>query len=120
MNFSGITVFTDRYITNNIVDRVQSKIKIAWLLESKAINPYMYQSIKQVENKFDYILTHDEELSCKHNEYLISYDVFKLLINKSYNGKRYWDTMSLYYALSHKINNADNSALKFWLELLDY
>lgn len=83
-------------------------------------NMLQYMETHHVFNELFHILTHDEELSCKHNEYLISYDVFKLLINKSYNGKRYWDTMSLYYALSHKINNADNSALKFWLELLDY
>jgi len=58
--FDGITVFADKDIIH--VDNVQSKYKICWLLEPKLFEPWAYEYIKQIENKFDIILTYDREL----------------------------------------------------------
>lgn len=68
--FSGITVFTDRYARSTIVDAVKSKLKILWLLEPPVIRPELYQNLEQVENKFDYILTYDENLLTRGSKYL--------------------------------------------------
>jgi hypothetical protein len=66
--YDGITIFTDFFIYNNVVDTVKSKIKIAWLLEPKVIYPIIYD-IYKIENKFDYILTFDEDLLNRGNKY---------------------------------------------------
>ncbi|MFZ4796006.1 MAG: glycosyltransferase family 10 domain-containing protein [Bacteroidia bacterium] len=67
-DFDGITLFTDQYIYSDIVDKVKSKIKIAWLLEPKVINPNIY-NISNIQNKFDYIFTHDSNLLNLNNKY---------------------------------------------------
>lgn len=61
-NFNGITIFTDNHLRSNIVDTVTSPYKIGWLCESKSVMPYTIESIKTIENKFDYFFTHDKEL----------------------------------------------------------
>ena len=80
-DFNGITVFTDRYIDFNF-DLVKSDLKIFWLLEPKAINPYGYSKIIEIESKFDYakkmsggyvnngiyILYYDEDLTIKQEQ----------------------------------------------------
>jgi hypothetical protein len=68
-DFNGITVFTDRYIDFNF-DLVKSDLKIFWLLEPKAINPYGYSKIIEIESKFDYILTYDSELLKRSEKYI--------------------------------------------------
>lgn len=70
MKFDGVTIFTDRFIDEPLIDTVQSKIKIFWLLEPRAINPRGYDLIEQIEDKFDYILTYDSELLNKNNKYI--------------------------------------------------
>lgn len=67
--FNGITVFTDRYIDFNF-DSVKSDIKIFWLLEPRAVRPYGYSKIIEIENKFDYILTYDSELLKRSKKYI--------------------------------------------------
>jgi len=68
-DFNGITVFTDRYIDFNF-DLVKSDLKIFWLLEPRAINPYGYSKIIEIESKFDYILTYDSELLKRSEKYI--------------------------------------------------
>ena len=70
MDWDGVTVFTDNHFDKEIVDRVSSKIKIAWLLESKSITPKAYSSMVNFEHKFDYIITHDSELLKRGNKYI--------------------------------------------------
>jgi hypothetical protein len=62
MIYDGPTVFTDWYIFSNLVDKVKSNLKIAWLVEPSSIHPRMYQQIHTVSYKFDYIFTFDDEL----------------------------------------------------------
>lgn len=56
-NWDGTTVFTDDMCFSNYVDNITSKRKIAWLLESPGVKPYVYENIKYVQHKFDYIFT---------------------------------------------------------------
>jgi hypothetical protein len=60
--YDGITLFTDDYILDPIVDQVKSKFKIAWCLESPAVKPHIHNNLHLVSNKFDYFLTYREDL----------------------------------------------------------
>ncbi len=62
MHFDGITVFTDHFIFSQFPDRVKSKVKIAWIIESEAVHPWAFQNITKVEDKFDHIFTYKKEL----------------------------------------------------------
>ncbi len=84
MRFDGITVFTDNYLNNPIIDEVKSTIKVAWLLESKAINPIIYKIIKKTEKKFDYIFTYDKRLLKRSKKYI------KCLVGGSWVDKEDW------------------------------
>ena len=69
MDYDGITLFTDDFIFDPVVDRVSSRLKIAWLFEPPCFSNY-YQRILEVEDKFDYILTYDENLLKRSPKYL--------------------------------------------------
>ncbi len=84
MKFDGITVFTDNYLNNPIVNKVKSTIKVAWLLESKAINPNIYKIIKKTEKKYNYIFTHDKGLLKRSKKYR------KCLVGGSWIDKGDW------------------------------
>lgn len=71
MEYDGITIFTDGYVNDLIVDEVKSKIKIFWAIESRSIDPEMYTSLIKNSHKFDYILTHDEELLKLGDKYIL-------------------------------------------------
>ena len=68
--FDGITVFTERYFGNPIVKSVQSKLKIFWLIEPRALHPHQYDQIIQFEDDFDYILTYDTTLLSRGPKYV--------------------------------------------------
>jgi len=69
MVFKGPTVFTDRLLDSSLVDEVTTEVKLAWLIEPRSIDPTSYETIKAVEDKFDYIFTHDVELLKRSNKY---------------------------------------------------
>lgn len=54
-----VTIFTDRCLDE--ADNTKCKIKVAWLLESRAVFPEMYLKIQTDYHKFDYVLTHDKQ-----------------------------------------------------------
>lgn len=60
--WDGITLFTNEMMFADVVDKVDSFKKIGWLLEPKVIKPEIYEHIFRVEHKFDYIVTHDNDL----------------------------------------------------------
>lgn len=62
MNYEGITLFTDSYILDPIVEQVKSKIKVAWSLESPAVHPTLHHNIHLLADRFDYILCYREDL----------------------------------------------------------
>jgi hypothetical protein len=61
-DYEGVSVFTDGFLFDPIVQQVKSKYKVAWLIEPPSIYPYIYQRIPQFENNFDYIFTYDSTL----------------------------------------------------------
>ena len=65
-----ITVFTDKDILTSAVDLIKSKYKIAYINECKEIHPFIYKFISQVEDKFDFILTHNRDLLKRGKKYV--------------------------------------------------
>lgn len=73
MEFHGITLFTDEYINNPIVDQVQSKHKVGWLHEPRCLHPSTYKYSMQNMSKFDFIMTYDDMLLSEyHHKYRYS------------------------------------------------
>ena len=58
LNFDGVTLFTDEWINNEIVDRVQSRYKVGWLHEPYCLHPDTYHNALVNRDKFDFILTY--------------------------------------------------------------
>lgn len=63
-----VCFFTDLELQR--VDSINIERKVAWLLEPPAINPSMYEWIKQNNRKFDFVLTFDKELLDRGENYL--------------------------------------------------
>lgn len=57
-SFDGVTLFTDGYINDGSVDRVDSRYKIAWLREPYCLHPDIYASALGYLHKFDLVLTY--------------------------------------------------------------
>lgn len=62
MTWDGITIFTDQWMFQDVIDQVQSRYKLGWLHEGKELRPHHYELSKEVRHKFDAILTYDDEL----------------------------------------------------------
>ena len=58
-----ITVFTDKDLFSPTVDAIKSKFKVGFLNECEEIHPWAYKDISMVEHKFDFIITHNEDLA---------------------------------------------------------
>lgn len=78
MNWDGITLFTDQCMS--YVDQVQSRIKIAWIIEPPVIRNVWYINHKQLEEKFDYILTYDQSLIDGNPQKYIKYNLSSVRI----------------------------------------
>ncbi len=59
-NFDGITVFTDNKLSQ--VKSINSKYKVAWLMEPRAYSPDAYERIEMLAENFNLILTYDEKI----------------------------------------------------------
>lgn len=70
MQWDGVTVFTEDFIFDPIVDQVESRVKVALLFEPPAIHPWTYEKIIDFEDKFDYILTYSQELLDRGSKYV--------------------------------------------------
>ncbi len=66
MNWSDITIFTDNFLYSGVVDKVQSKYKIGWIIEPRVIRSDTYDNIDNIIDKFDFIVTYDNQLVQKH------------------------------------------------------
>lgn len=70
--FDGLTIFTDKHIMKDTVRSVDSKLKIAWLVEPKVVYSIVYRIIQNKENQYDYIITHDETLLKRGSKYVLA------------------------------------------------
>lgn len=71
MNWDGITLFTNRCLDK--VVEVNSRIKIAWMIEARAIIPSSYETLLRLEDKFDYIITYYEDLLQRDSKKYLPY-----------------------------------------------
>ena len=62
MHWHGITMFVDGELYAPYVDDVESRYKIGWLHEARALHPENYTRIGSVASKFNAVMTHDAEL----------------------------------------------------------
>lgn len=60
IHWDGVTVFTDAYINDPVVDQVQSRYKIGWLHEPYCLHPDIYEQALLNVHKFDFIMTYYE------------------------------------------------------------
>lgn len=58
MTFDGVTLFTDEWINNPIVDEVKSCYKVGWLHEPYCLHPETYHNALKNLNKFDLMLSY--------------------------------------------------------------
>lgn len=58
MEFDGITLFTDEWINNHVVEQVNSKYKVGWLHEPYCLHPETYARAVGNFYKFDFIMTY--------------------------------------------------------------
>tara|TARA_R110001599_G_scaffold14758_1_gene63495 strand:- start:5996 stop:6811 length:816 start_codon:yes stop_codon:yes gene_type:complete len=73
-NFTNNPVSDTCFLTDMCLEDIHKasgvKRKVAWLLEPNAIHPHMYEWIKTNNRLFDYVLTFDEDLISKGQNYL--------------------------------------------------
>jgi hypothetical protein len=62
--WDGISLFTNYQL--HMVHKVKSPIKIAWMIEARAILPKTYDQVQEMEKDFDYILTWYEDLHLRN------------------------------------------------------
>lgn len=100
--YDGITVFTDGYLFDPVVDEVDCKTKIAWLIEPRSIDPDMYRKIERMsQSKFDYILTFDETLKALFPDKVIPYVMGQSRVSDD-DAKFYPKTKLVSMIASHK------------------
>jgi hypothetical protein len=58
--YDGISIITDKYI--NSVKNIESKYKVAWIMEPRALDPIAYSMVEHYINDYDLVLTHDNFL----------------------------------------------------------
>lgn len=66
MSFDDVTLFTDEWINNPIVDEVKSRYKIGWLHEPYCLHVPTYECAEQNFDKFDLILTYHQPFLNKY------------------------------------------------------
>lgn len=69
MDWHGITVFVDGEMYSPVVDDVESRYKIGWLHEARALHPENYTRMHEVICKFDAVMTHDAGLLHSATDY---------------------------------------------------
>lgn len=73
-NFTNTPVSDTCFLTDMCLQDIHKasgvKRKVAWLLEPNAIHPHMYEWIQTNNKLFDYVLTFDEDLISKGQNYL--------------------------------------------------
>ena len=68
-DWDGVTIFTDSFILSDEVDKVTSKYKVGWIIETRETNnSRVFDDIDNVINKFDFIMTYDEQLLKEYPE----------------------------------------------------
>lgn len=67
--FDGVTIFTDEWINNPIVDEVESRYKIGWLHEPYCLHPETYEKAWDNRLKFNFTLTYRKDFLVSQSLY---------------------------------------------------
>lgn len=63
LNWPGVTVITDDMLCQSrVLDVLESKVKIGWLMECREYRPDNYRRAEALLDKIDLLLTHDADL----------------------------------------------------------
>lgn len=60
--FDGITIFEGSCIFEYDPREIDTKYRVAWLVEGRCLRPHMYNDIHLVKDRYDRIITHDIDL----------------------------------------------------------
>lgn len=66
--FSGITVFTDKCLSPELIKSVDSPVKIAWIMEPPVVHPFVYERIDEIIKNVDYVFSFSKELADKYEK----------------------------------------------------
>jgi hypothetical protein len=66
--YSGITIFTDRYLRPDVIKSVDSPIKIGWIMEPPAVHPWAFDAVPSVLPELDYLFSFSKELADKYEK----------------------------------------------------
>ena len=121
LEYRGISIFTDNYLNSPIVEQVVSDTKVGWLMESRLVDPTYYNQFEQYAERYDYVLTHDEQLLEKYPE-KTKFTVFggswiktqnygihpkSKNISMIYSDKQYLEGHKLRHEIANKVGNID-------------
>ena len=112
-----VTLFTDKDLMSPMVDRTKTRYKVAYLSECRSIHPFAYHHALMVQDKFDFIFTHDSDLliqsakfvknvlgtSWVDDEHAKIYEKNKMLSHIASNNK---------WARGHKLRHIIGDAIK--------
>ena len=67
----GVTVFTDNCIAPPYPTSVNSRFKVAYIIEPPSVHSAPYEQVVQHEKYYDYILTYDDRLLARGPKYVL-------------------------------------------------
>lgn len=68
LEYSGITVFTDQFLKKDVIQAVNCRKKIGWIMEPKEIHGWAYDSVPGIIEDLDCIFTFSKELVEKYDK----------------------------------------------------
>jgi hypothetical protein len=118
LEYDGITLVTDSFLCTNIHNKINSKWKFGWIMESREINPAPYNRFESYKDNYDCVFTHDPVLLSKYPDkaklYIIggcwikdkNYGIHKKTKDMSmiYSEKKQTEGHKLRHFISDKIN----------------
>jgi len=67
-DYSGITIFTDRYLNSESINSVDCPVKIGWIMEPPVVHPWAYEAVPKIIDDLDYLFSFSDELSEKYDK----------------------------------------------------
>ena len=66
--YSGITIFTDRFLRPGVIKAVNSPIKIGWIMEPPVVHQWAFDAVPEVLPELDYLFSFSQELADKYEK----------------------------------------------------
>lgn len=118
INYDGITLITDSFLCTGVHNKINSRWKLGWIMEPRAINSAPYDNFESYKDSYDYVFTHDPVLLSKYPDkaklYIIggcwikdqNYGIHKKTkdISMIYSEKKQTEGHKLRHLVANKIN----------------